>query len=136
MGTWGFGNLENDGAQDALANICDNLFSEIIELLNHPHSHEYDDEPIGELFVRIEMVLTMSDKEMINSSPDPNILRDLSKSYLKKWADYFKSDNQIPPKEAYENMKESFNQLIKVSGGSVAGSLAHRLGMISKKSRE
>ena len=71
MGAWGYGSLESDGAQDTLAGICDELFSRIIQLLQHPRAHEHDDIEFDELFVRIEMIFALHDHGMINTSPNP-----------------------------------------------------------------
>jgi len=133
MGTWGTGNLESDGAQDNLANVCDELFQRIIELLQHPRGHEYDDEEIGELFVRVEMVFALSDRGMINSSPDPKELKELFKPYLQRWADYHKSAGHDPPEDRRKVIEDSFKKLLAIAKGSSNGSFLHRLGLISDK---
>ena len=133
MGSWGPGNLESDGAQDALTDICDQLFERIIELLNHPRSHEYDDEEIHELLVRIEMVFALSERDMINSTPDPKELKPLLKSYHKRWSDYFKSNGDHPPSDQSKLLKDSFKRLMDIAKGKSEGSFLHRIGLISDK---
>lgn len=132
MGTWGNGNLESDGAQDALAAICDDLFARVIELLQHPRAHEYDDEEIDELFVKIEMIFALSDREMVNSSPDTKELKPLFDPYLKRWADYHRKSGHEPPVERHRVIVDSFQRLLKIAKGGSGGSLLHRMGLISE----
>jgi hypothetical protein len=132
MGTWGIGNLESDGAQDTLAGICDDLFSRVIELLQHPRAHEYDDEEIGELFVRIEMIFALSERGMVNSSPVPEELQVLFEPYLQRWTDYHRRAGHDLPVDRLEIMKKSFARLEEIAGGASKGSFIHRIGLISE----
>ena len=131
MGTWGTGNLESDGAQDTLADICDQLWARIIELFNHPRSHEYDDEEIDELFVRIEMIFALSDRGMITSSPDVAELRQHFAPYLKKWTDYQNGSGNDPWPERCKVIEDTFNRLAQIAEGSADGNFSHRLDLIS-----
>jgi len=132
MGTWGNGNLDSDGAQDTLAGICDELFARVTELLQHPSAHEYDDEEIDELFVKIEMIFALNDRGMVNSSPDPEVLRPLFEPYLQRWADYHRKAGHTPPVERDTAMRDSFNRLLKIAENSSGGSLLHRLDLIAE----
>lgn len=115
MGTWGNGNLESDGAQDTLAGICDDLFSRVMELLQHPRAHEYDDEEIDELFVKIEMIFALNERGMVNSSPDPRELKPLFEPYLQRWAGYHHKAGHDLPIERHKVMIDSFNRLLKIA---------------------
>jgi hypothetical protein len=133
MGTWGNNNLESDGAQDALAGICDDLFARVIELLRHPRAHEYDEEEIDELFVKIEMLFALSDREMVNRSPDPKELKPLFEPYLQRWADYHRKAGHSLPVERHQIMKDSFQRLLKIAKEGSGGSLLHRNEQNSEK---
>lgn len=134
MGTWGDGNLENDGTQDTLAEICDALFARVIELLQHPRAHEYDDEEIDELFVRIEMIFALHGRGMINSAPAPEILEPLFPPYLAKWSAYWTTAaRQEPPEGRRRIIERSFEELLEITRGARGGSFAHRTGLILEK---
>ena len=111
MGAWGNGNLENDGAQDLLCEISDELFSRVQELLQHPAGHEYDGLEYDELFVRIEMILALHDRGMIATSIEQKDLGTLFEPYLQRWDEYCGDD---PPLERRDVMESTFNQLISV----------------------
>lgn len=132
MGTWGNGNLESDGAQDTLAGICDDLFSRVMELLQHPKAHEYDDEEIDELFVKIELIFALSERGMVNSSPDPEDLKPLFGPYLQRWEDYHRKAGHALPVERKKVMEASFNRLLKIANGGSQGSFLHRIGLIAR----
>lgn len=133
MGTWGHSNLESDGAQDFLAEISDELFERVITLLQHPRAHEYDEEEIDELFVRIEMIFALHDRRMITSSPGPEALEPLLAPYLKRWEDYQTSAGDGVPAERRRVIERTFEQLLQITEGAEGGSFAHRLGLISEK---
>ena len=133
MGTWGSGNLESDGSQDTLANICDELFTRVIELLQHPRGHEYDDEEIDELFVRIEMIFALYERKMITSAPNPDELNSLFVPYLERWAAYYKSAGHDPPADRREVIEETFQTLLAIARAGAGGSFLHRLDLISDK---
>jgi hypothetical protein len=132
MGTWGNNNLESDGAQDVLAGICDELFARVIGLLQHPRAHEYDDEEIDELFVKIEIIFALSDRGMVNSSPDLEDMQPLVEPYLQRWADYHRKAGHDLPVERHKVMKDSFQRLLKIAQEASGGSLLHRMGLISE----
>ena len=131
MGTWGNGNLENDTAQDTLAGICDDLFARVMTLLQHPRAHEYDEEEIGELFVRIEMIFALSDRGMVNSSPEPDELRILVEPYLQRWAGYHRKAGHDLPVERQTIMEQTFTRLLAITSGAAEGSFIHRVGLIT-----
>ena len=133
MGAWGKGNLENDGAQDALAKICDELYDRLVELLKHPRSHDYLEEEYDELFVRIEMVFALSDRGMISSAPNPIELESLAGSYMKRWLEDQNGAMDDFWSQRKKEVDESLSRLIKISGGGSGGSFIHRLGLISEK---
>ncbi len=134
MGAWGYGNLESDGAQDTLANICEELFARVMALLQHPRAHEYDDEEIDELFVRIEMIFALHARGMITSGPNPELLEPLFAPYLARYAEYnAKSGSHGPPEERIRVIEETFRQLLQIAKGATGGSFAHRVGLISEK---
>jgi hypothetical protein len=132
MGTWGNGNLECDGVQDALAGICDDLFARVIELLQHPRSHQYDDEEIDELFAKIEMIFALGDRGMINSSPNPKKFQHLLEPWLQRWTDYNRESGSEPLVERAKVIRSSFNRMLKIAEGSSGGSLLHRMTLISE----
>ena len=132
MGTWGNGNLESDGSQDTLANLCDELFARVMELLQHPRGHEYDDEEIDELFVRIEMIFALHERKMITSAPPPEVLGSLFAPYLAKWAAYHRSAGHDPPLARRKVIEESFQSLLGIANRCTGGSFLHRLDSISE----
>ena len=115
MGAWGDGNLESDGALDALANICDELFGRVMELLQHPRAHEYDDEEIDELFVRIEMIFALSERGMVKSAPAPEELEVLFEPYLKRWAAYEREAGAELPSGRERVIRTSFQRLMEIT---------------------
>src|SRR4051812_31800083 len=116
MGAWGNGNLESDGAQDTLANVCDELFARVIELLQHPRGHEYDDEEIDELFVRIEMIFALHGRGMVTSGPRPELLKTLFAPYLARFAEYNSRPGTYgPPQERTRVIEETFQQLLDIA---------------------
>ncbi|MCW1916242.1 DUF4259 domain-containing protein [Luteolibacter sp. GHJ8] len=115
MGAWGDGNLESDGALDALADICDELFGRVMELLQHPRAHEYDDEEIDELFVRIEMIFALSEKGMVKSAPAPEELEVLFDPYLQRWAEYQRESGDEFPHGREKVIRASFQRLMEIA---------------------
>lgn len=128
MGRWGIENLECDGAQDALANYCDDLFSKIVELLKHPRVHEYDDEPIDELFVNLEVVFALDDRGMISTSPSADEVEPLLSAFLQKWEEY-----SGPSSERRQIIEGTSQRLLSIISGSAPDGLSHRLGLIADK---
>lgn len=111
MGAWGHGNLENDGAQDFLSQISNELFTRVHELLKHPNGHEYDGKEIDELFVRIEMILALHKRGLITSSGDRGELHSLFEPYMRRWEAYYKGK---APAKRRKVMERTFRRLSKV----------------------
>jgi hypothetical protein len=111
MGTWGDGNLQNDGALDALATISEELFVRVIELLKHPNGYKYDCEEIGELFVRIEMIVALHKKGLISAPPQKIDLEPLFEEYLNNWEAYFERG---APRKRRKVIEKTFGRLMKV----------------------
>jgi len=104
----------------------------VIELLQHPRSHEYDDEPIDQLFVRIEMIFALHDRNMITASPPVEELDPLLQCYLERWERYCQtSDSPWPERQAV--IEATFNKLRAILDGSVNNGFSHRLGLIAGK---
>jgi hypothetical protein len=120
MGTWGDGNLESDGALDALATVCDELFARVMELLQHPRAHEYDDAEIDELFVRIEMIFALSERNMVNSAPAPEELEVLFEPYLQRWAEYERKAGNHLPNGREKVIRTSFERLKDIAMSRLA----------------
>lgn len=115
MGAEGDTNLDNDGAGDLLYEISSGLTKRILELLVHPRAHEYDDEEIAELFVRIEMLFALHDRRMLSIAPEPQELRNLIDPYLARWETYHRKAGHEPPAKRRETMIETFQQLLRTS---------------------
>ena len=115
MGCEGDHNLDNDAAGDLLHHITNELFNRVITLLQHPRGHEYDDEEIGELFVRIEMIFAMYDRDMVSHAPDPKELSNLIPSYFKRWTEYHEAEGHDMPCKRSETMMQTFDKLIQIS---------------------
>jgi len=115
MGCEGDFNLDNDAAGDLLAEISDELFERVVELLQHPRGHEYDDEEIAELFVRIEMIFALHAQSMINSAPAPAELRSLISPYFKRWTDYHEAQGHSMPCKRSETMTQTFDRLVDIA---------------------
>lgn len=133
MGSWGPGNLENDGAQDELANICERLFNEIIELLQHPQAHEYDDEIIDQLFVKIEMVFALNDRGMLSIAPSIELLEPHLNPYIERWNSYHRDVGHGEWPERRKVIEATFDRLRVISSGTSVDGLSYRLDLISKK---
>src|SRR5690349_3904027 len=99
MGAEGDNNLDNDGAGDLLQKISSELSQRIVELLVHPRAHEYDDEEIAELFVRIEMAFALHERRMLPEAPDPQELRELIDPYVARWEAYHREAGHEPPEK-------------------------------------
>jgi hypothetical protein len=134
MGAWGYGNLENDGAQDLLASISKELFGRVMELLKHPRGHEYDDMEFDELGVRMEMIFALHERGMINTSPAPEDLKALCQPFLQRWADYWRHAAHVEPGPEWRKvLEDSFTRLIEIAGRECGGSFEHRCNLIMDK---
>ena len=114
MGAWGPGNLENDGAQDELANVCERLFNELFEFLQHPRAHEYDGEVIDRLFVRIEMLFALHEREMIVHAPEQKDIGILIEPFVGSWQQYHREAGHEPPATRLQSIRETFARLLEV----------------------
>ncbi len=115
MGAEGSNNLDNDGASDLLHEISMGLTHRILELLVHPRGHEYDDEQISELFVRVEMVFAFHDRQMLSVAPGPQELRTLIEPYMARWEAYHRAAGHEPPPQRKATMMATFQQLLRTS---------------------
>jgi hypothetical protein len=132
MGAWGHGNLENDGAQDLLAGMCDDFFRRVLEILKSKNGHEYDELAHDELFLLCEMLFGMHDRGMVNSSPAASELEPLITPFIERWADYHRRAGNELPKQRQAVMEETFQKLLSISEQACQGSFAHRLGLIAE----
>ena len=66
MGVWGSGNLESDSALDALGDKSDALIKSIFEGLKDLSTTEADEHEYYALFVDIEWLLALNEKERVN----------------------------------------------------------------------
>jgi hypothetical protein len=131
MGAWGYGNLENDGAQDFLAEISDELFERVITLLQTPEAYQYDESDHDELFVRVEMILAMAARGMINSSPAAEDIAPLIGPYITNYASYYQSAGDEFPQARRKVLEDTFVNLLNVAEKAQGGSFEHRLNLIS-----
>src|SRR5436305_2001512 len=115
MSAEGDNNLDNDGAGDLLHKISNELTERVLELLAHPRAHEYDDEEIAELFVRIEMIFTLHDRRMFSMAPDPQELQGLIDPYLERWEAYHRAAGHEPPATRRASLIATFHQLLRIS---------------------
>lgn len=115
MGAEGDNNLDNDGAADLLDQISTELTQRILNLLVHPRAHEYDDEEIAELFVRIEMLFALHDRRMLSKAPHPEELRPLLDPFLARWETYHRAAGHEPPTKRRESMIDTFRILMGIS---------------------
>jgi hypothetical protein len=136
MGSWGPGNLENDTAQDLIAEISDELFHRVIELLQDPVTAEYDQYGHEELFVRIEMISALHRHGMINSSPPAGEIGALFPPFLERWSKYHISGGHGIPQARQQVILKSFAGLLEIAQGAESGSFAHRLNLIAEKMTE
>ena len=115
MGAEGDNNLDNDGAADLLVQTSTDLTQRILNLLAHPRAHEYDDEEIAELFVRIEMLFALHNRRMLSKAPHPEELRQLLDPFLARWEAYHRAAGHEPPTRRRESMIDTFQQLMRIS---------------------
>lgn len=132
MGAWGYGNIENDTAQDMLAKMCDDYFRRISDILGSKQGHEYDEYEHDELFVLSEMLFAMNERGMVNSSPEPDELRPLFAPFMERWADYHRRAGNEPPEKRRVVMEETFRRLLQICESACQGSFAHRIGIIAE----
>jgi hypothetical protein len=114
MGCEGDKNLDNDAAADFLADLSDELFQRVKVLMEHPHGHEYDDELIAELFVRIEMIFALHDRGMIRKAPEQGEIGRLIDPYITRWEAYHRSAGHEIPQERRGTIVKAFGQLLTV----------------------
>lgn len=131
MGAWGTGNIENDTAQDMLADMCDDYFRRIVDTLRSEHGHEYDEQEHDELFVLIEVLLAMDGRGMVNSSPEPDELRALFGPFTDRWAAYHRRAGHEPSANRQKVMEDTFRKLTELAERACQGSFAHRIGLIT-----
>ncbi len=133
MGAWGSGNLENDAAQDLLADFCDKHFDLIVTTLQNGHGHEFDDLDHYEVMLSVEILLILGERGMVNSSPDPDTLRSLIPPLIQRWEDYHRKAGHEPPPARRQVIAESFERLVALAKTACRGSLDHRLDLIREK---
>ena len=133
MGTWGTGNLENDGAQDELANVCERLFKEVIELIQHPRAHEYDDQEIDHLFVRIEMIFALHSRNMLSGTGILESIEPHFDPYVERWNRYQRDAGGGEWPERRAVIEETFDKLRAIAAEAGGSGLSHRLGLIAEK---
>ncbi len=114
MSAEGDTNLDNDGAADCLALFSERLFKRIMELLNHPHSHEYDDGYISELFALVEVVFALDSRDLVYSCPSPIEILPLISPYQRRWTDYHVAAGHDPPEERRSSMAATFAELERI----------------------
>ena len=114
MGCEGDANLDNDAAADLLCDISDGLFSRVVELMNHPRGHEYDDEEISELFVRIEMIFALHERGMIYGAPDQNAISLLIDPFIARWKKYHLDAGHDVPAQRLVSMADTFARLVSL----------------------
>ena len=114
MSAEGDTNLDNDGAADCLALFSERLFKRIMELLNHPHGHEYDDGYISELFALVEVVFALDSRGLIYACPSPNEILPLISPYQRRWTDYHVAAGHDPPNERRSSMSATFAELERI----------------------
>ncbi len=133
MGAWGYGNIENECAQDMLAEKCDDYFRRITAGLQSAHGHEYDEYEHDELFVLCEMLFAMNERGMVNSSPKSDVLRPLFGPFIDRWAAYHQRAGHEPSAERRRVIEETFCKLLEISEGASRGSFHHRISLITDK---
>ena len=111
MGCEGEESLDNDAAADFLANLSEELFKRVRALKENPHGHEYDDELIAELFVRIEMIFALYDRGMIRTAPEQGEIGRLIDPYIARWEAYHRAAGHEPPHVRRDSMSQTFVQL-------------------------
>jgi len=104
-------NLDNDVAADYLADLSDELFERVKALMEDPHGHEYDDELIAELFIKIEMILALHDRGMIRKAPEQGEIGRLITPYIARWEAYHRAAGHEPPQERRDSISKAFVQL-------------------------
>ena len=114
MSAEGNNNLDNDAAADLLHSISEELYGSVIELLQHPHGHEYDDELISELFVRIEMIFALHDHAMIHAAPQQHEVGALIDPFMQRWQDFHIASGHEPPLARKRSMEDTFARLLAV----------------------
>ena len=133
MGAWGPGNLENDGAQDELVDVCERLFNELIELLQDPCSHQYDEVEIDRLFVRIEMIFALHQGGILSFAPSLEVLDPHLEPYIERWNEYQQDEGNGEWPERRAVIEATFDKLRAIASGAPKDALSHRWGLISAK---
>ncbi len=114
MGTWGHGNLESDGALGALEEECRVYFDRIRKLLSHENGHECDDVWHDELFVLLEIVFALHDRNLLRVPIIEDDLGAVCEDYIKRWSAYWLTYAKEPSEEREGVIRESFRALINL----------------------
>lgn len=114
MSAEGDHNLDNDAAGDLLLQISEDLFTRVTDLLQDQIGHHYDDDQIGELFVRIEMIFALHAREMIAHAPKQEDIEILIDPFVERWQQYHREADHEPPAIRLQSMRETFAQLLEV----------------------
>lgn len=91
MGTWGSGNLESDGAFEAIGDRSIELTNRVWDALRSPTSAEADESEHDALFVDLEWLLTLEEAGLFNGwfLPPVNELDQAFEGWFEAWSDYF-----------------------------------------------
>ena len=93
MGSWGPGNLDNDGAVDFIGGVCGELVDSIWRRAQKKESREYDEPDYDELFAEFEMVFAFESADLFNgwNVPSPETFGAIKKPFLDDWCKYSES---------------------------------------------
>ena len=101
MGTWGPGNLDSDGALDAVAEHSSGLIGRVWSRLRDTTSAEADEWDHDALFVDLEMLFALADHGVFNGwdLPRATDLDPVTRRWLAHWEDYF---DGLAPREGFK----------------------------------
>jgi hypothetical protein len=111
MGTWGPGNLDNDGTSDIRYEQSKQLVDEILKLAGSEAAAQFDEYDHDKLFVNLETFFALERAHLLNFYPDPDQVAELKESYLAAWDDYIKQ-NSVGWDERRAVIARTFDRLI------------------------
>ena len=120
MGTWGFGNFDDDTASDHLSMIAGRLIKEISEAMKQPKKLEPDEYLGVAVPCNVELLALFAEKGWVGAlTPEAETIAEWKKLYLAVWDGYM---DKLKPKPEYKKKRravlvKTFDRLMRVAKG-------------------
>ena len=116
MGTWSYGNFDNDCSADFLSELTGNIVSEIREAIKEPSDLEADEYWGSAMPACIEILNLLSSQKWVGVTlPEESEAKIWKDIFLKVWGE---SIDALEPKEGHKEkrlsvLENTFNKLIE-----------------------